>query len=109
MTKPTKFKYNGFNWKINWLDKISPNPENFGKTELDMKEMDIYSRGIPDEVLKDTLLHELIHVLLEDIISIIKDADAPSDRAEEHLVRLVTPRMNMLFSENPKLRSYLWD
>jgi len=60
----------------------------------------------PGEV-SNTLLHECIHVVLEDIIQSIMNEKKSVDDFEEDLVRLVTPRFMQLLQENPELLSYL--
>lgn len=58
---------------------------------------------VADMVLRETLLHEVLHaVLFNTGIS-----DRMTDKAEEHLVRALSPALFSLLRENPELVRYL--
>ncbi len=100
-----KVKINGFDWKIIYAKaKVA---DRFGETNLSSKEITIFSTD-NEQIIKETLQHEILHVLLEDIIPIIvKISD--DEVAEETLIRLVSPRLFTCMKENPKLSEYLWN
>lgn len=58
---------------------------------------------VADMVLRETLLHEVLHaVLFNTGIS-----DRMTDKAEEHLVRALSPALFSLLRDNPDLVRYL--
>ena len=99
-----KVRINGFDWKI--LYGKSAVADRFGETNMSAKEITIFSTG-NDQITRETLQHEILHVLLEDLIPII--SKIPDDEVcEETLIRLVSPRLFACMQDNPKLSEYLW-
>lgn len=99
-----KVKINGFDWKINYVkSKVA---DRFGETNMSAKEITIFDSG-NDQITKETLQHEILHVLLEDLIPIINKI-SNEEEAEETLIRLVSPRLYACMNDNPKLAEYLW-
>jgi hypothetical protein len=79
--------------------------KDLGETDFNKRVVHIWKQEACE--LPNTLLHECIHVVLEDVIqSIMSDKKSVED-FEEDLVRLVTPRFMQLLRENPELLSYL--
>ena len=106
MKKPTKFKSGCFNWTIYWSQEEAD--EMYGKTDHSTKTVTIY-KCKSDEITKETLLHELLHVALEDKAESIfnYDPDKKDYDKEENLVRLLSPTLFYLIRENPELIRFL--
>ena len=105
INRPSSFEYENFIWKINYLNTEN---DDHGQTYSDLKIINIYIKNKDEQVIKDTLLHEVLHSCLENIISIITKIPESSDDIEEHLVRLLTPRVHVVFSKNKELRDYIF-
>jgi len=105
--RPLGFTYNSFKWTINYIEKGNIDKELFGETFIDDQEIDIYTKKRSEIVIKNTLLHELLHVLLEDLIQAV-DTNKNLNDKEESLIRLVTPRLFCLLSANPTLARYIF-
>ena len=104
MPKPTKFKSGYYTWKIKWSDEKAD--EAFGKTCSSTKTVTIYKQD-NEQVEKETLLHEILHVALEDKAEAIFNLDEKVENKEENLIRLLSPSlMNIL--ENKKLSNFLF-
>lgn len=106
MKKPSKFKCGCFTWTINWSTDTAE--ELFGKTDHSTKTVTIYKCD-NEEVTRETLLHELLHVVLEDKSDAIFnfEADKKDYDKEENLVRLVSPVLMQLINDNPELLKFL--
>jgi len=78
-----------------------------GETNIDTKQIIVYPNGNED-VVKETLQHEILHALLEDIIPTIKEIES-EDKMEEQLIRLLSPRLMSFVLDNPKLAKYIWN
>jgi len=103
--RPTAFKMGTFNWDI----KYHTNPSDVhGETNKDLRRIDIFTEGYSEQILKDTLLHECLHVVLEDIIDTTSKIEDKSDVIEEQVIRLLTPRLHALFMDNEDLREYIF-
>lgn len=105
MKRPNKFKLGVFNWKINYLDVEH---ESHGETLMDTREINIVIRHKSEQVIKDTLLHECLHVCMEDIIDTTTKIEDRAGVVEEQIIRLLTPRLHSIFSDNPDLRNYIF-
>ena len=106
MKKPTKFKSGCYTWKIYWSEEEAD--ELYGKTDHSTKTVTIYQCKT-DEILRETLLHELLHVVLEDKAEAIFnfDPDKKEFDKEENLVRLMSPVLMQLINDNPELVKFL--
>lgn len=94
-----------FTYKIVYAKaKVS---DTHGQTCTSNKEIIIF-KDDNEEVVRETLQHEILHALMEDITDVIKDID-DTDKLEETFIRLFSPRLMMLIMENPKLARYLWN
>lgn len=103
--RPEKFKLGTFEWTIKYLDIESVD---HGETLHDSKEIHIITRNKTEQVMKDTLLHECLHVVLEDIVETAIKIDDKSEVVEEQIVRLLTPRLHEMFKNNPELNCYIF-
>jgi hypothetical protein len=103
--RPTKFKLGTFNWTIKYLDIES---DVHGETLTDSKEIHIITRNKTEQLMKDTLLHECLHVVLEDIVDTAVKIDDKPEVIEEHIVRLLTPRLHEMFTNNKELNAYIF-
>jgi len=103
--RPQEFNLGTFHWTIKYLDIES---DCHGETLKDSREIHIIIRNKTEQVMKDTLLHECLHVVLEDIIEGAVKIDDKPDVIEEHIVRLLTPRLHELFTNNTELNKYIF-
>lgn len=103
--RPTEFKLGVFKWDIKYYDSPS---DLHGETHKDLRKIDIYTHNISEVVIKDTLLHECLHVLLEDITDTVVRMESKSEEVEEQIVRLLTPRLHSIFTDNDCLRDYIF-
>ena len=104
--RPTSFQLGVFNWSIKYHSSPS---EMHGETHRDTKTIDIFTKDYDEQVIKDTLLHECLHVVFEDITDTVFRMEAKSEDIEEQIVRLVTPRIHSLFTDNEELREYIFN
>ena len=106
MTRPTIFEHHGYCWLIKYIEVES---ENHGKTLFDRRELHIFTLDKDEATIKDTLLHELFHVMSEDVFGIIKTDDKDEiEEMEESYVLLTTPRFMRIMTSNPELPKYLF-
>lgn len=106
MKKPTIFHHHGYCWEIKYLEVES---EDHGKTLFDRREVHIFTLNKDEATNKDTLLHELFHVMSEDVFAIIRtdDKDEIEEMEESHIL-LTTPRFMRIMTSNPELSKYLF-
>jgi len=106
MKKPTKFKSGYFNWKIYWSDEVAE--ELYGKTDTSTKTVTIY-KCANEQMTRETLLHELLHVVMEDKAEAVFnfDPDKKEYDKEENLIRLISPVLMQLLADNPELVKFL--
>ena len=107
MRKPLKFKSGFYSWKIVWSKEKTD--EMFGKTDIGTKTVTIYKQD-NEEIERETLFHEILHVVGEDkyeaVFSFIvekKDWDK-----EENLIRLLSPALMQVLSDNKDLARFLF-
>ena len=106
MRKPTKFKSGCYNWQIYWSQEEAE--EMYGKTDTHTKTITIY-KCKNDEITRETLLHELLHVVMEDKAEAIFNF-APAKKEydkEETLIRLISPVLMQIIIDNPELWQFL--
>lgn len=103
--RPEEFKLGTFDWVIKYLDIES---DVHGETLRDSREIHIIIRGKNEQVIKDIILHECLHVVFEDIMDGAVKIDEKSDIVEEHIIRLLTPRLHELFTSNKQLNKYIF-
>jgi len=80
----------------------------YGKTDTSTKTVTIY-KCKNDEITRETLLHELLHVVMEDKAEAVFnfDPDKKEYDKEENLIRLISPVLMQLITENPELIRFL--
>lgn len=103
--RPTTFKLGIFDWTISYLDVDGGL---HGDTDKDTRVIRIFTKGFNEQVIKDTLLHECLHVCFEDITETAFKMDSKADEIEEQLIRLLNPRIHSLFTDNEELRDYIF-
>ena len=106
MRKPTKFKAGCYSWQIYWSQEEAE--EMYGKTDSHNKVVTIY-KCKNDEILRETLLHELLHVVMEDKAEAVFnfDPDKKEYDKEENLIRLISPVLMQIINDNPELWQFL--
>jgi len=107
MKKPTKFKSGFFTWKIVWAKEKTE--EVFGKTCVVNKTITIYSHDNA-EIQRETLFHELLHVVGEDKYESIFNFEPEKKEPdkEENLIRLLSPALMQTLCDNKDLARYLF-
>lgn len=104
MKLPTSIKIGPFNYKL--IISEAHMTDTHGQTSLETKEIIIYKS--PNlEAMRETLQHEIMHVLLEDIPTTIKEI-GDEEKMEEQLIRLLSPRLMSLAQDNPDIAKFLW-
>lgn len=104
MKLPDSIKIGPFNYKL--IKSEAHMTDTHGQTSLENKEIVLY-KSANFEAMRETLQHEILHVLLEDVIPTIKEID-DSEKMEEQLIRLLSPRLMSLAQENQELAKFLW-
>jgi len=84
----------------------SHSSDNHGDTSLDHKIINLFHNG-NIQVLKETLLHEIEHVLMEDILKSTSGI-SDIDEREEAMIRLVNPRRMLCTSDNKELFAWIY-
>jgi len=103
---PRSFQYYSMRWTINPDHKLI---DEMGLTERDHAHISITNDPrIPDEMLRETLLHELLHVVLDNTLPLSAGLNNNAEDIEENLIRVVSPRLFHLFNENPELLHYIF-
>ena len=80
----------------------------YGKTDSHNKVVTIY-KCKNEEIVRETLLHELLHVVMEDKAEAVFnfESDTKSYDKEENLIRLISPVLMQLINDNPELWQFL--
>lgn len=99
--KPEHFRYGPYDFDIIYRDDLVERLEEMGSTHFNHLEVFIDSRMKP-QMLKETLCHELLHVLLRDI------GFFPDQDSEEKFIRLLSPRVMQMFCDNQELSKFLF-
>ena len=105
-SRPSGFRLGTFDWSIKYHSSPS---DLHGETRKDTRQIDVFTGGYSEQVIKDTLLHECLHVVFEDIPETVLKMDAKPDEIEEQIIRLLTPRIHSLFTDNKSLREYIFN
>lgn len=109
MGRPTKFRAGGFNWKVEYfLHKDWPTEDDskMGVSHVDMHKVHIrlsdkearYGEG----AIKETLLHELMHVCY-----FISGRDHEDTFKEEDTIRFLSPTLLAVLRDNLPVARYL--
>lgn len=103
MKKPGKVKIGFYTWKIEWSKE--KNEDIYGKTEAMTKVITIY-RSPNIQIERETLFHELMHAAGEDKYDAIFFFSG-GDK-EENLIRILSPAIMQMLSDNRDLTKYLF-
>lgn len=60
----------------------------------------------PKQIIKETLLHEVLHAVLKD--TFLFEDEAKAEEQEEKMIRILSPALMNLFRSNPKLLTFLF-
>lgn len=93
MKMPSKIKCACFEYTLSEHGRAEMG-DNMGDLNRETKRIRVSSELV-GQVKKETLLHELMHVALDEY--------GVDDEVEERLIRLLSPRMLEIFQRNPKL------
>ena len=97
-------KIGNFTYKV--LASPFSGSENAGETCVHTKEIVVY-KDANKETVQDTIMHEALHAICEDLFEAILPPDSNHEKVEESFVRLATPRILRFLQENPKWTRYL--
>ena len=101
------FRFMGFDWKIKFLDIET---DNFGVTISDTKVVHIYYKNKGNQDVLDTVIHELMHVIMFDMNNAVFKHEVNSvEEMEENLVRLSSPRLFAMIRDNPELVEFIME
>ena len=101
--RPKFIKLGNFTYKIVYKHKSSTK---LGETNLDAKRIDIYKHE-SKQTLRDTLQHEIIHILVDEIFGTLEHMKCDVEDKEEFAVRMLTPRMIQYIIDNPEFIEWL--
>jgi len=101
--RPKEIKIGCFTYKVKYKRTTG---KNLGLTDLSKKQITIWKHD-NKEVLRETLMHEILHVLMEDVVASVEEKKDLEDK-EEAIVRLVNPRLFQVFKDNPNLVEFLF-
>lgn len=100
------FAHEGQKWTINFIDE-EPNTD-YGNTHHDANEINIWCKNMPDSLVKETLQHEILHIVLRDCMNVMNALNVSAYDKEECLIRMISPRLFSIYKENPILREYIY-
>ena len=101
--KSKKAKLGFFTYSIRFVKQPE---ENCGETDIHNKDIWINTR-YSEEVQRETLMHELLHVALDDCSALKVEEMKPNDR-EEDIVRTMSPRLMQFMCDNKWIRELLY-
>lgn len=107
--RPTLFHHGPYAWVIKYFNAEN---EDHGKTLFDCKEIHIFTKNKDEATIRDTVLHEVEHVINEDIFKTVKmmcNEDNDVEDIEEQYILLTAPRKMLTYSSNKELLKYLFD
>lgn len=99
INRPGKVRFTPFDYKVHWTK--AQGASTHGETSLDKKEI-LMNEGSTLESTQETLCHESCHVLLEDLIHMIRCYEGKDDDAEELFTRIFSPRLFQFLRDNPE-------
>lgn len=76
-----------------------------GATDVDEKKIYI-NTNFNEECQKETLLHELLHVVLNDC-SLFKHPIENDEDQEEYIIRYMSPKLYQVLRDNKELREFI--
>lgn len=101
--RPKSIQIGAFTYKVIYHRRIG---KLMGQADKDKKRIDIWKHE-SKQVLRDTILHEILHILMEDVIDTIEKMNCESEDKEESVIRILTPRLLQLILDNPSFISWL--
>jgi hypothetical protein len=102
---PRNIKANSFEYKV--IKKRAAGKD-FGETDLNRKTVEIYPHE-SKEMLDDTLIHESLHMLLDDMFAAVLKSEKSAFDKEEDCIKLLTPRLRSWIKDNIKLLEFILD
>jgi hypothetical protein len=99
--KTLSFTLDGFKWTLYLVDQVT---DFHGETQKEQYRVIVNTRGMVDQSIRETIMHELLHCCFGDQAKLVFGQETDKvDEKEEELVRLLSPRLLNLFSNNPQL------
>lgn len=102
--RPDTLFFTPFKYKLHWT--TAKGSSSHGETSLDKKEI-ILNEGSTKEAAQETLVHEALHVLCEDLIPVVINYEGKEEDAEETFIRLLSPRLYSFLKLNPAFVNYI--
>lgn len=102
---PTSFNHDGMKWRIIYIQEKG---ENLGETHLNINEVRLWTKDIPEDCLRETLQHEILHIVLRDCMAILHESAASPHDIEEAVIRMASPRLFAIMCQNPELKEFLY-
>jgi len=101
--KPKSIRIGAFNYKIVYHRKLG---QNLGEVDTNRKRIDIWKHE-SNQALRDSILHEILHIIFEDLIENLEKMSCDTHDKEEFLIRIITPRLLQVLIENPEFVEWL--
>ena len=95
---PSKIKIGCFNYSVIKNNNMMSNE--IGQTKVDKLVIEL-NPIFPDEILRETLLHECLHAILNDTFII-------DDEVEEKIIRVLSPKIMQMMEDNKDLVDFLF-
>jgi hypothetical protein len=108
MKRPNKVYISPFTFKIIWAE--DPSESALGETSFTSRKITIY-QSPSSELLKETLCHEILHCILEGVMSAVVTMEPDKDNkldVEECVVELVSPKILQVYRDNPAVRKFIF-
>ncbi len=111
--RPKSVQIGHIAWAINWDNRavrrvqIEANENFLGRTNSNTATIHIDDFGQPEDALRATLLHEVLHAIWL-TYAIDSEAEVKRERDEQYVARLEMPLLSVL-RDNPLLVNYLTD
>jgi hypothetical protein len=103
---PESFIHEGQPWTITYHD-INWNG-NLGETVYRNNEIKIWVKDTPLCNIQETLQHELLHLSMRDLTTILSGSASDSHDQEEAIIRIASPRLFALLTLNPQLKEFIY-
>lgn len=101
MKLPKKINFGSCHYTIGWMDRVYAEAHNQkGECDRFKNEITIHP-DLPDDMMKETLLHEIMHANF--YLGAVDGGD------EEKIVSILSERLRVVFRLNPKLKDILFD
>jgi len=100
--RPKQIKIGYFTVKIRYCEDMDGLHGDYDSNKKEIR----LSVKQTEEQIRENLMHELLHALLDDAFAFEDDVDKEK---EEKATRIVSPKIMEVFTENKKLRKYLFE